>query len=83
MLKRFLIGGGLLLVVLVGAGVYWIGGPRFVIGLLTYGRQAREGDLAIGDRAPSVSLVALDGSTRDLGDWVGPRPLVLVFGSFT
>ena len=83
MVKRILIATGLLIVVLVCAGVMWVGGPRFVIGILTYGQQAREGDLVVGDPAPTVSLISLDGSTRDLSDWIGARPLVLVFGSFT
>ncbi len=83
MLKKILlISGALILVGVVGA-VVWIG-PRFIIGILTYGRQAREGTLKVGDPAPAVSLVDLDGSTpRELGEWIGPRPLVLVFGSFT
>jgi hypothetical protein len=75
-------GGGLILVA-VTIAVIWIG-PRFIIGILTYGRQAREGTLQVGDPAPVVSLVDLDGTTRrELGEWIGPRPLVLVFGSFT
>ena len=62
---------------------FWIG-PRFVIGILTYGRQAREGSLRIGDPAPSVTLIDPGSSARrDLAEWIGPRPLVLVFGSFT
>jgi len=75
-------------VLLVGAAVVvglvlWIG-PRNVIGLLTYGRQRREGSLRVGDAAPVVELVDRDGATRrSLAEWIGPRPLVLVFGSFT
>jgi len=80
--KALLIGGGVILVAITIA-VLWIG-PRFIIGILTYGRQAREGTLKVGDPAPVVSLVDLDGTTRrDLSEWIGPRPLVLVFGSFT
>ena len=83
MLKRILLGSGALILLIVIGGVIWIG-PRFLIGILTYGRQAREGTLQVGDPAPSVSLVGLDGSeSRDLSEWIGPRPLVLVFGSFT
>ena len=38
----------------------------------------------MGDQAPDVALVALDGSTRvRLRDHVGERPLILVFGSYT
>ena len=46
------------------AGVtYMIGGPRNLIGMLRYD-QRREGDLKVGDRAPDVTLLALDGKTR-------------------
>ena len=80
--KVLLIAAGLLLVV-AGCIVFYMG-PRNVIGILTYGQQAREGDLMVGDVAPEVMLVDLDGSSsRPLAGWVGDRPLVLVFGSFT
>jgi peroxiredoxin len=46
--------------------------------------QRREGDLKVGDRAPDVALLALDGSTPvRLKDSIGEKPLVLIFGSFT
>jgi hypothetical protein len=46
--------------------------------------QRQEGDLAMGDPAPDVSLVALDGVTRvGLRERTGNRPVVLVFGSYT
>jgi len=74
----------LALVMVVAACAFFYIGPRNVIGVLTYGRQARDGDLRVGDAAPPVSLVALDGeSQRELSEWIGMRPLVLVFGSFT
>ena len=62
--------------------------PRFLIGLAMYGGQAREGSLVVGDLAPDVNLVSVesatgDGGTHALSEWIGPRPLVLVFGSFT
>ncbi|HRC85303.1 MAG TPA: hypothetical protein PK413_06830 [Thermoanaerobaculia bacterium] len=58
-------------------------GPRNVIGMLRYD-QRHEGTLRVGDRAPDVALRALDGErVLHLLDSVGPRPLVLVFGSFT
>ena len=82
MLKRVLVilGGAILL--LAGAGVAWIG-PRNIIGMMRYD-QRREGDLKVGDRAPGVTLTGLDGKTAvRLGEHVGPRPLVLVFGSYT
>jgi hypothetical protein len=80
--KLLLIVGGTILLAMI-IGVIWIG-PRFIIGILTYGQQAREGTLQVGDPAPVVSLVDLDGTTtHELSEWIGPRPVVLVFGSFT
>ena len=71
-------------VLVVAAGTFFYIGPRFVIGILTYGRQARDGDLQVGDAAPAVTLVALDGASQlPLTNWIGMRPLVVVFGSFT
>ncbi len=82
MLKKILIAVGLLVVAVVAYGVISFG-PRNVIGMLRYD-QRREGDLKVGDRAPDVSLLALDGTTPvSLKDAVGGKPLVLVFGSFT
>jgi len=38
----------------------------------------------VGDRAPDVSLVSLDGKTPvRLSEHVGGKPLILVFGSYT
>ena len=80
--KKTLIGFGLLAVAAVGFVVYQIG-PRNVIGMLRYD-QRREGDLKVGDRAPDISLLALDGTTPvALKDSIGGKPLVLIFGSFT
>ena len=79
----------LALVLLLGAsyGVlsYLMGGPRDVYGFLRYALpQWRDGDLHVGDRAPDVRLLALDGQTTfHLSERVGQRPLVLIFGSYT
>jgi peroxiredoxin len=61
------------------------GGPRNVYGFLRYGLPNwHRGDLKVGDRAPDVRLVSLDGQTTFyLHDRIGKKPLVLVFGSFT
>jgi hypothetical protein len=61
-----------------------MGGPRNLVGFLRYGTQRTEGKLKVGDRAPNVSLVALDGkgSVR-LAEQAAGKPLVLVFGSYT
>jgi hypothetical protein len=73
-----------ILVVLAGAGfMVFRMGPRMVWGLLRYD-QRQEGALHVGDRAPDVALVALDGANRvRLAAKIGARPLVLTFGSFT
>lgn len=65
-----------------GVAIYMIG-PRNIIGMMRYD-QRREGALAVGDAAPDVILVALDGTTKvRLAEQIGQRPLVLVFGSYT
>ena len=62
----------------------WFVTAATIIGLLTYGQQVREGTLKVGDAAPRVPLIDIDGmQPRELGEWIGERPLVLVFGSFT
>jgi len=81
-LKKILIAVGLLVAAVVAYGLISFG-PRNVIGMLRYD-QRHEGDLKVGDRAPDVSLLALDGKTPvSLKDSVGGKPLVLIFGSFT
>jgi hypothetical protein len=68
---------------MIVAGVMIKVGPRFVIGILRYDSR-HEGTLRVGDRAPDVKLLALDGTSAvQLSDRVGRRPLVVVFGSFT
>src|SRR5262245_59556004 len=57
-------------------------GPRNIVGMLRYDIRS-EGALKVGDRAPDVELVALDGARVRLKDRLGARPAVLVFGSFT
>ncbi len=65
------------------AGAVFRIGPRNVVGMLRYD-QREEGTLKVGNAAPDVSLVALDGRTRvPLAASVGDKPLVLVFGSYT
>ncbi len=62
--------------------VYAIG-PRNLLGMIRYD-QRQEGRLRVGDPAPDVALVALDG-TRPvrIREFVGGKPLVIVFGSYT
>ena len=81
--KKILIGLGILVVLAVGAMTYMIGGPRGLIGMLRYD-QREEGTLKVGDRAPEVALLALDGTTPvKLSERIGGKPAVLIFGSFT
>jgi hypothetical protein len=85
-MRRILTRLALALLLLLGAGagwfVYQMGGLGNVWGMLRYD-QRREGDLAVGDRAPDVTLLALDGTRVSLREKVGGKPLVLVFGSYT
>jgi len=82
-LKRILLGLAALVVLAIGGMTYMIGGPRNLIGMLRYD-QRQEGALRIGDRAPDVTLFALDGTTPvKLSSELGGKPTVLVFGSFT
>ena len=81
--KRVLIGLAAVVVLAVGGMTYMIGGPKNLIGMLRYD-QRKEGTLRVGDRAPDVTLVALDGATPvKLSRELGGKPTVLVFGSFT
>jgi hypothetical protein len=63
------------------AGVTYIG-PANIVGMLRYDIR-REGDYKVGDRAPDLSLLSLDGAPVHLHDRLGVRPAVLIFGSFT
>jgi hypothetical protein len=67
------------------AASYFMGGPEQLYGFLRYGvTQVKEGELHVGDKAPDVELVALDGASRfRLWERLGERPLVLIFGSYT
>jgi hypothetical protein len=72
-----------LLVLGAGGLMAWKIGPRNIIGMLRYD-QRQEGKLKVGDLAPDVALIALDGSTPvHVAESIGDKPLVLVFGSFT
>jgi hypothetical protein len=82
-LKRVLLGLAAVVVLALGGMTYMIGGPRNLIGMLRYD-QREEGTLKVGDRAPDVSLYALDGTTPvRLSQQLGGKPTILVFGSFT
>ncbi|MRG95405.1 hypothetical protein [Polyangium spumosum] len=80
--KKVLVSVAALLVAAGAVVVGWIG-PRNVIGMLRYD-QREEGRLAVGDAAPDVELVSLgEGRREKLSAYIGEKPLVLIFGSFT
>lgn len=66
-------------------GCYFMGSPRDLYGFLRYALpQWHRGDLKVGDPAPDVRLISLDGaSSFYLHDRIGARPLILIFGSYT
>jgi hypothetical protein len=85
MKRKLRIAGLVILLAVLTAGSFMVVrmGPRNAWGLLRYD-QRQEGTLKVGDRAPDVALIALDGSSRvRLAERIGSRPLVLTFGSFT
>ena len=84
-LKWFLIGLGGLLVAAYGVLCLMAGGPKDAIQMVRYALPyMHRGNLKVGDSAPDVQLVSLDGTTRfELREHLAGRPLVLVFGSFT
>jgi hypothetical protein len=73
------------LCVAYGTLSHFMGGPRDVYGFLRYALpQWHRGPLRVGDAAPDFRLYTLDGrQTFTLRDRMGPRPLVLIFGSYT
>ena len=82
MVKIILVVVGVVLMTVATIAIVNIG-PRNLVGMMRYDRR-REGTLKVGDRASDVTLHRLDGSSRaTLLQFVGGRPLVLVFGSFT
>ena len=81
--KKVLIGVGALVLLGAGGFTWMVGGPRNVIGMLRYD-QRQEGTLKVGDRAPDVTMLSLDGkSPVRLAESFGGQPTVLIFGSFT
>ncbi len=61
------------------------GGPKDVYGMVRYALpHMHSSKLKVGDDAPDVRLVALDGSDHfHIRERTGGRPLVLIFGSYT
>lgn len=81
--KKIVIGVAALALLALGGFTYMVGGPRNLIGMIRYD-QREEGRLKIGDKAPDVTLLELDGKTPvKLSERLGGKPTILVFGSFT
>jgi hypothetical protein len=81
--KKIAIGVGAVALLALGGFTYMVGGPRNLIGMIRYD-QREEGRLKVGDKAPDVTLLELDGRTPvKLSERLGGKPTVLVFGSFT
>jgi hypothetical protein len=81
--KKIAIGLGVVALLALCGFTHMVGGPRNLIGMLRYD-QRQEGTLKVGDRAPDVGLLALDGATPiRLTERIGGKPTVLIFGSFT
>lgn len=76
--------GGVVILAYVGLSIL-AGGPKDAIEMLRFALPyMHRGKLKVGDSAPDVPLVALDGAARfHIRERSNGRPLVLVFGSFT
>jgi hypothetical protein len=81
MWKKIAIATGALVLVAALGVVFYIG-PSNIIGMIRYDIRA-EGAYKVGDQAPDVELVTLDGASVALASRIGAKPLVLIFGSFT
>lgn len=82
-LKWIAVGAASLIIIAVAAAMIRFHGPRNLIGFIRYD-QRQEGTLVAGHDTPDVELVTLDGASRvHLREWIGRKPLVLIFGSFT
>lgn len=85
MLKWMAIGLVALVVAACVVLSFMAGSPKDAIQMVRFALPyMHRGNLHVGDNAPDVKLVALDGtSTFQLREHLQGKPLVLVFGSFT
>ncbi|MFQ5741228.1 MAG: hypothetical protein ACE5JX_19690 [Acidobacteriota bacterium] len=84
-MKRWWLRIGILLVIVLALGslAVWEGMKHAWIRPNQYDIRS-EGVLSVGDLAPDIELLSLDGSTpRRLSDFYREKPLVLIFGSYT
>ena len=75
---------GLLVIAFAGLS-FMAGSPKDVYGLVRYALpHMHRGKLRVGEDAPDVKLLALDGSSHfHLRERTGAKPLVVIFGSYT
>jgi hypothetical protein len=76
--------GALVVIAFIALSVM-AGSPRDALYMVRYALpHMHRGNLKIGDVAPDARLLALNGTDRfHIRERTGPKPLVLVFGSFT
>lgn len=85
-LWKWALGGFLGILILAFAGLsFMAGSPKDVYGMVRYAfPHMHRGKLHVGEDAPDVRLLALDGSNHfHLRERTGSRPLVVIFGSYT
>jgi hypothetical protein len=84
-LKWFVGVVAMLLLAAFGVLCYMAGSPKDAYGMVRYALpHMHRGTLKVGSDAPDARLLALDGTSHfHIRERLGPRPLVLVFGSFT
>src|SRR5690349_18148679 len=83
---KWTLGSLLALLVVAFAGLsFMAGSPKDVYGMVRYAfPHMHRGKLRVGEDAPDVRLLALDGSSHfHLRERTGARPLVVIFGSYT
>ena len=83
---KWALGSFLGVLVLAFAGLsFMAGSPKDVYGMVRYAfPHMHRGKLHVGEDAPDVRLLALDGSNHfHLRERTGARPLVVIFGSYT
>jgi len=83
---KWTLGSLLALLVVAFAGLsFMAGSPKDVYGMVRYAfPHMHRGKLHVGEDAPDVRLLALDGSSHfHLRERTGARPLILIFGSYT
>ena len=83
---KWALGSFLGVLVLAFAGLsFMAGSPKDVYGMVRYAfPHMHRGKLHVGEDAPDVRLLALDGSNHfHLRERTGSRPLVVIFGSYT